>query len=602
MVAVCTSLGTKDACPWCMSFELDFGCVSQAGRKDGNEDFAALVEGRGRDHARGAIAALADGVSAGGNGREAAQTTVRTLLSDYFATPETWDTTVALDRILCAHNAWLAAMNRRRQPVVGLTTLTALVLRGQSFTVAHVGDTRAYLLRGGRLQQLTADHVIAQREFAHQLTRALGLDDHVVVDYSQGELQTGDLFLLVSDGVHGSLPERELRGLMRQGLAPQALCEELVRTALRRGSSDNVTAMAVQVRGVLEATLQDESRRAQELPVLPLLKVGDAVDGLVVTALVADSGIHRIYQVRDPATQRLYALKTLNPQRAHDGEERATLAHEAWVARRMQSGSAAPHLACLNDWPAAASGASSSFFYLLYDWHRGETLGQQLRRRQPFGVARTVGVLTQAVRVLGLLHRQGVVHRDIKPDNLHLGDDGVLRVLDLGVALSGREPEATRLLHAGTPSYMNPEQWPGYERSADGETGQMPDAGSDLFALGVTLYQLLSHGRLPYGEVVPYQIGRYHRDPVAPSRHNPEVPIWLDQIALKAVARQRAQRFETAEELLLALERGASRPLHAHAPVVPLVQRDATAIWKIALAVSVLVNLLLVYWVLFLPR
>lgn len=585
-----------------MSFELDFGCVSQAGRKEGNEDFAALVEGRGRDLPRGAIAALADGVSAGGNGREAAQTTVRTLLSDYFATPETWDTTVALDRILSAHNGWLAAMNRRRQPAVGLTTLTALVLRGQSFTVAHVGDTRAYLLRDGRLQQLTADHVIAQRDLAHQLTRALGLDDHVVVDYSQGELQSGDLFLLVSDGVHGSLPERELRSLMRQGLAPQTLCEELVRTALRRGSSDNVTAMAVQVRGVLEATLQDESRRAQELPVLPLLKVGDAVDGLVVTALVADSGIHRIYQVRDPASQRLYALKTLNPQRAHDGEERATLAHEAWVARRMQSGSAAAHLACLNDWPAAASGASSSFFYLLYDWHRGETLGQQLRRRQPFGVARTVGVLTQAVRVLGLLHRQGVVHRDIKPDNLHLGDDGVLRVLDLGVALSGREPEATRLLHAGTPSYMNPEQWLGYERSADTETGLMPDAGSDLFALGVTLYQLLSHGRLPYGDVVPYQIGRYHRDPVAPSRHNPEVPIWLDQVALKAVARNRAQRFETAEELLLALERGASRPLHAHAPLAPLMQRDATAIWKIALAVSVLVNLLLVYWVLFLPR
>ena len=67
------------------------------------------------------------------------------------------------------------------------------------------------------------------------------------------------------------------------------------------------------------------------------------------------------------------------------------------------------------------------------------------------------------------------------------------------------------------------------------------DAGSDLFALGVTLYQLLSLGRLPYGEVVPYQLGRYHRDPVAPSRRNPGVPIWLDQIALKAVARQTGQ-------------------------------------------------------------
>ena len=591
-----------------MSFELDFGHISEAGRKALNEDFAALVAGQGRDRERGAIAAVADGVSTGGNGREAAQTTVNTVVNDYFATPDTWDTTVALDRILCAHNGWLASMNRRRQPAVGLTTVTALVLRGQSYTLAHVGDTRAYLLRNGRLQLLTTDHVMSQHDFAHQLTRAMGLDDHVVVDYSQGELHSGDLFVLLSDGVHGSIPERELRQLLRQEGSARALCDELVQAALRRGSNDNLTALVVRVQGVQEATLQDESRRAQDLPVLPLLKVGDVVDGLTVTALVADGGIHRIYQVRDAgregATQRLYALKTLLPSRAHDAEERATLAHEAWVARRMQSGQAATHLARLNDWPPApaegGAGPGASAFYLLYDWHAGDTLGQRLRRRQHLSVAQALAVTVQAARVLGWLHRQGVVHRDIKPDNLHLGDDGVLRVLDLGVALSGREPEATRRLHAGTPSYMNPEQWPGYERSGDTE-GQLPDAGSDLFALGVTLYQLLSQGRLPYGEVVPYQLGRYHRNPVAPSRHNPGVPIWLDQIALKAVARQRAQRFETAEELLLALERGASRPLSASGPQ-PLMQRDATALWKIALAVSVLLNLLLIYWLVFLPR
>ena len=589
-----------------MSFELDFGQVSLAGRKDVNEDFAAVVVGQGRDSDRGTVAAIADGVSTGGNGREAAQTTVNALVSDYFATPDTWDTTVSLDRILSAHNGWLASMNRRRQPAVGLTTVTALVLRGQSYTLAHVGDTRAYLLRGGRLQQLTADHVMHQRDFAHQLTRAMGLDDHVVVDYSQGELHSGDLLVLLSDGVHGSLPERELRQILRQDtLTAQALSEALTQAALRRGSNDNITALVVRVQGALVATLQDESRRAHDLPVLPLLKVGDKVDGLVVTALVADSGVHRIYQVRHPPTQRLYALKTLVPARAHDPEERATLAHEAWVARRMQSGHAAVHLARLNTWPAEGHAAentsvSASAFYLLYDWHSGETLGQRLRRRQPLTVAQTVAVVMQAAQVLGWLHRQGVVHRDIKPDNLHLGDDGVLRVLDLGVALSGREPEATRRLHAGTPSYMNPEQWPGYERSGDAQ-GQLPDAGSDLFALGVTLYQLLSNGRLPYGEVVQYQLGRYHRDPLAPSRHQPGVPIWLDQITLKAVARNRGQRFETAEELLLALERGASRPLSAPGSQ-PLMQRDATAVWKIALVVSVLVNLLLVYWLVFLPR
>lgn len=583
-----------------MSFDLEFGFVSLPGRKSENEDFAALVVGQGQEHGRGAIAAIADGVSTGGFGREAAQTTVTTLVRDYFGTPETWDTTVALDRVISAQNAWLAGINRRRQPALGLTTLTALVLRGQTYTVAHVGDTRAYLVRGGEMQQLTADHVMPHTDLAHQLTRAVGLDERLLVDYSQGDLQSGDTFVLLSDGVHGSLPGRDILGLLAQGLAPQALSEALVKAALRSGSDDNLTAAVVRVQGALEGTLQDEARHALQQPVLPLLKVGDMVDGLEVLALAADSGIHRLYQVRDPQTQRRYALKSLHPQRAHDPEERQTLAHEAWVARRMQGGSAAGHLARLNDWPPQGPAAASGF-YLLYDWYDGETLGALLRRQPALPLPQVLNLVTQALRTLAVLHRQGVVHRDVKPDNLHLGEDGVLRLLDLGVALSGREPAATRELHAGTPSYMNPEQWAGHGPGPAGLKAQAPDAGSDLYALGVTLYQLLSLGRLPYGEVLPYQSGRYHRDPQPPSRHNPLVPIWLDHVALKAVARQRAQRFETAEEMLLALERGASRPLSA--PVAtPLIQRDPTAVWKIALVVSALFNAALVYCLLFLPR
>lgn len=101
---------------------------------------------------------------------------------------------------------------------------------------------------------------------------------------------------------------------------------------------------------------------------------------------------------------------------------------------------------------------------------------------------------------------------------------------------------------------------------------ELPDAQSDLFALGVTLCQLLT-GKLPCGDVLSYQVGRYFRDPVAPSRHNPEVPIWLDHVVLKAVARDKRQRFETAQELLLALDRGASRPLTALPPLFQRPQR-----------------------------
>ncbi|WP_431097277.1 protein kinase domain-containing protein [Polaromonas aquatica] len=582
-----------------MAFDLDIGFATLAGRKHTNEDFcAAMLPEPGRE-GMGSIVAIADGVSTGGMGREAAQTTVTSLVRDYYGTPETWDTTVALDRIIGAQNAWLSGINRRRQPAVGLTTLTALVLRGQSYTLAHVGDSRAYLLRAAKLQQLTHDHAVNHPDFRHQLLRSVGAEDHVVVDYMQGDLQVGDVFVLVTDGVHGVLRDAQLQGFagLQDAGDAQAASQGLVDAALAAGSNDNVTAVVVRVRGLLDATLQDVTRIAQTLPIPPRLKVGDVIDGLSVTAPVADNGINVLYQVRDPATRVLYALKTLNPARSHDEEERAMLAHEAWLALRMQSGRAAAHLVNLHE--RLPSGHERSAFYLLYDWHSGETLQQQLDRRHKHSVEQVLGVATQAARALGRLHRQCVIHRDIKPANLHQGEDGVLRLLDLGVALSGREPEAMRKLHAGTPSFINPEQWGFSTGSADGPE-ELPDAQSDLFALGVTMYQLLT-ARLPYGEVLPYQAGRYYRDPTAPSRINPEVPIWLDHIVLKAVARDKRRRFETAEELLLALERGASRPLTAP-QATPLIQRDPVVLWKLLLGVSVLVNVLLIYWLLFLPR
>jgi serine/threonine protein phosphatase PrpC len=582
-----------------MAFEIDIGFASQAGRKEINEDFCAAMLPQIGQEDMGSIVAIADGVSTGGMGKEAAQTTVTSLVRDYYGTPETWDTTVALDRIIGAQNAWLAGINRRRHPVLGLTTLTALVLRGQTYTLAHVGDSRAYLVRDGKTTQLTHDHVVDHPDFKHQLLRSVGAEDHVVVDYEQGDLRVGDVFVLVTDGVSGTVRDKRLAEFASLAVTSNAqeASQKLVDAALAGGSTDNVTAMVVRVLGLLDATLHDVKRAAHVLPTPPRLKVGDVLDGLVVTAPVADSGINVLVQVRDPQTRTLYALKTLNPARAHDQEERAMLAHEAWLAHHMQSSRAANNLVAIFE--QLPNQKERTAFYLLYAWHSGETLQQQLDRKQKFNMAQTLSVAIQTTRALGRLHQQCVIHRDIKPANLHQGEDGVLRVLDLGVALSGREPESLRKLHAGTPSYVNPEQWGFSAVTADGPE-ELPDAQSDLFALGITLYQLLTH-KLPYGDVLPYQVGRYYRDPTPPSRHNPEVPIWLDHIVLKAIARDKRRRFETAEEMLLALERGASRPLTAPQNT-PLIKRDPTAIYKLGLGLSVLFNLLLMYWLIFLPK
>ena len=574
-----------------MSFEVDIGHASRRGPREINEDFAGALRER-----RGLVAAIADGVSTGGGGREAAQTSVMGLLSDFFAAPATWDTTVVLDRLIAAQNSWLVAVNRQRQlgggwhrreagrvdePATALTTLTALALEGRGYTVAHVGDTRAWLLSGGELAPLTQDHAFEHPDQRSRLTRAVGLDEALSVDYAQGLLRVGDVFVLTTDGVHGVLKRTRLAELAGRGSAQEA-SDAIVEAAIAAGGRDNASALVVRVLGLDAGRLEDELARSRQLPAPGRLKVGERLDGFTVTALVADNGVHRLYQARSPQGA-LVALKTLHEARASDPEERGMLAHEAWLGLRLAEADAPGFIRVHEVHNATA-------LYTVFDWHGGRTLEQMLKDGQRFGVEDVVRGAIAVTRAVGRLHRLGVVHRDLKPGNLHLGDDGQWRLLDLGTAVSAHAPAAQRELHAGTPSFMNPEQW----------EGAAADSGSDLFALGATLYQWLT-GHLPYGEIEPYQTARFKRDPRPLTRLRPDVPIWLDHLVLKAVARDPRQRFETAEELLLALQRGASRSIAAPL-ATPLAVRDPLALWKAALVVSLLFNLLLVVWLLFLPR
>ncbi len=559
-----------------MSYEIEHGFASQRGPREINEDFAAVrLPLESDEFQRGVIAAIADGVSAGGGGLEAAQTSVMVLLEDFASAPPTWETTVALDRILSAQNAWLHAQNARSDAYQRATTLTAVVLRGQTYTVAHVGDTRAYLNRDGGLECLTNDHSHAG-SLRSMLTRALGVDERVLIDYAQGDLRLDDQLVLVSDGVWNAVPDRVLRAEVAHRRSAQALAKRLTTLALERGADDNVTALVIRVKGLPTADLRSTQARARTLPVPRRLRIGELIDGLAVTQVVADNGIHLIYQVREAETRKLFALKSVHPKRAADADEVAGLAHEAWLSERMDGA----HFVRSHRRPGASQ------LYILYDWHSGETLEHWLTHSAPLPIDSVLNVVVATLKGLSRMHRQGIVHRDIKPANLHRDEDGVLRIIDLGVAISGAEPASIRALHAGTPSFINPEQW----------EGALPDAGADLFAVGVTLYQLLT-GKFPYGDIEPYQLGRYKREPTAPSRLRPDIALWLEALILKAVARDPKLRFETTEEFVLAIERGAARPLRAPGGS-PLVIRDRLAGWQIALGVSVFVNLLLLLLVL----
>jgi len=170
----------------------------------------------------------------------------------------------------------------------------------------------------------------------------------------------------------------------------------------------------------------------------------------------------------------------------------------------------------------------------------------------------------------------------VKPANLHLGEDGKLRILDLGVAHCPACPRGRAEENPGTPSYMAPELF----------SGAAPGMHSDLYAAGVTLYHLLTR-KYPYGEIEAFQHPRF-ADPVPPSRYRPDIPGWLENALLKACARLPEERFETAEEFLVALEKGEASRLTRPRPT-PLAARDPLRFWQTVALIAVVFNLLFLY-------
>ncbi|HTP97425.1 MAG TPA: PP2C family serine/threonine-protein phosphatase [Burkholderiales bacterium] len=217
------------------ALRVSFGYAGQPCGKALSEDFLGMIVPDGEQLARrGIVVALADGVSASkGGGRIAAESAVHSLLADYYATPEHWEVAQALDKVLEAVNAWLFAENARRPAIGGLaTTLSLIVLRGRQVFLGHVGDTRIYRVRDNRMEQLSTDHVWPRWDMRHTLRRALGLDQHLIVDYSDDMIEPGDTFLLLSDGVWESAGERDMREIVASLDEPQAIADALVERAV----------------------------------------------------------------------------------------------------------------------------------------------------------------------------------------------------------------------------------------------------------------------------------------------------------------------------------------------------------------------------------
>lgn len=562
--------------PITTGLQLSVGNATLTGPRERNEDFHACVVPETVQLAeKGALLVMADGVSGGASGREAAEYAARGLLTEYYATPDTWGVIHSLDKVLTGINRWLNAQANSRRELAGMSsTLSTLVLRGKRYYTAHVGDSRIYLLRAQRFEALTNDHVWDTPGMQHVLKRAIGMDQHVVVDFSEGELQNGDVFLLVTDGVWEPLGKQLMHDTLRLYHGAQWAADELVRLAHRKGGQDNASAIVIKVEHVQDDDLRDQLSTGQLLPVPRLFAVGGVIDDFEIQMLLHQSRNSVLYQVRSRQDGRLYVLKTLPSAAELDTQALSGLLHEEWLAKRVVS-HYFPQILPLQ------LGQRSALYYVM-SWHAGATLQQLLDNGRHFSVSEAVQIGIRLLKGLATLYRLDILHRDIKPANLHWGDDDKLRILDLGVASAAGQANVVE--GAGTPSFMAPELL----------AGQPATVASELYAVGVTLYYLLTR-HYPYGEIEPFQQPTF-TSPVLPTRYRPEVPSWLENLLLKSLVILPSQRFETAEEMLLALENGERNQL-ARPRTMPLLSRGANQVWKLVAVCSLVLNGLLIYLV-----
>jgi serine/threonine protein phosphatase PrpC len=539
------------------------GFTSETGPRKRNEDFAGAVFGLELPQPRrDIVAAIADGIGSAKGGRVAAETAVRGFLDGFCDMPETMEVRRAAARVLNALNGWIYAEGRRNNDLAAMgCTFTALVLRGRIAHILHVGDTRAYRLRGDRFVCLTTDHVReAGSGRSNILNRALGVETEVRLDYASQPLALHDRFLLCSDGVHAFLPPDSIADILREGSASEDTARALVAAALSSGSTDNCTALVLDVIELPTVESADIGTTISQLPLIPVPIDGETIDGFVLKVLVSDGRYTRLYGAADEVEGGEVVLKFPKPQVASVATYRAAFVREAWVGTRVNS----PYVGRTIELPPGRQTA----LYTVMPLYPGELLSTRLARRPMVGLEEGRNITIKLARGVAALHRAGIIHRDIKPDNIILESEGSLKLIDLGVVrVPGMEDFPPEDI-PGTVAYMAPEMF----------AGEPGNEATDIYALGITMYRAFSGGEYPYGNLDATNPPRQKR-PKPLSELRPDLPAWLGAALARAIASDPAQRFRDVMEFAVEMEAGPTRRKMGVGPRT-LYERSPVTVWQ----------------------
>jgi serine/threonine protein phosphatase PrpC len=557
------------------------GFCSEQGSRAANEDFAAIADKH--SFRFGVIAAIADGIGGAKGGRVAAELTVRAFIDGCLGNASHLLPKDSSARSLEAVNRWVHSIGRRDLDLQGMAcTLTALICKGRQIHIVHVGDTRLYRLRGNQLQQLTVDHALGPGKL-NRLTRAVGADDELRIDYVNLPNEQHDRYLLCSDGVHGGISDAALREILIRRAAPDETAREIVEQAITARTGDNATALIIDVVELPLPEFSDVEGALFGKAVHDLPDVGAVIDGFQIDGTLSDSRYVRVFRATDLVDRREVVMKFPKPLEGVDRPMRDAFLRETWIASQVRSPFVGEVIQLAPD--------RQTQLYLAIPFYDGEMLESRIKRKPMLSLTAGLDIALKIARGLVAMHRAGVIHRDIKPDNIILcppipGQPTTVKIIDFGVARQNTARDIGVVSEPGTPSYMAPELFRGLQATE----------ASDQFALGVTIYRLFTD-RFPYGQIEPFTHPRF-RSPSALANYRPDLPVWLDKAISRAIAVNPIDRYQDVLELVFEMEHGADRASPINVARVPLYHRNPLLFWKIAavvlgllLAVSTFTNM-----------
>jgi len=586
---------------------ISFGGYSCAGRKAKNQDaFAAFTPQENEILSKGIIAAIADGVSSASKAAEAAQLSVTQFINDYYATPQTWSTQKSAAKVLTSLNQWLYSQSDsiNKQSAQWLTTFSALIVKSSTGYIFHVGDTRISVFRQNKISAITHDHNRKQSNDHIVLTRALGADSRLKVDVHQVDIQAGDIYLLTCDGVHEYLSNKQIaEQLTKLSSSPdnplndQALEEasqQLTELAIAQGSDDNVSCLLVYVNNTPSRKLIEIERDLLSKTIPPALSIGMKLDGYKVCKIIHASTRSHLYlvenidknlidisvdnsignladkqtpkQIENDKNSQLFVLKVPSENFADDPLYLQGFMREAWLGERIN------HQHIMKIEPG---NNNSPFLYHVCEYINGQTLTQWMFDNPSPAIAQVRDIIQQITLALRAFQRLELVHRDLKPDNIMIDNNGQIKLIDYGTVLIASLAEnsdtITETVPQGTLNYTAPETL----------LTLKADHQSDLFSLGVIAYEMLC-GELPYkpmrrAEVHFSKSEQWQYRSIKQFRG--ELPLWIDLALEKATQAVPALRYQAFSEFNADLSKPNLSAIDDYKNQ-PIMQRNPVQFWQ----------------------